>query len=62
MGDRKKHLVVRSTAAQTPGVENCEADELSKLNPNLEWSITDEVFNRMLKVFLFQPTLDLFAS
>ena len=51
------------SAAHTPGTENCEADELSrKFNPNLEWSVTDEVFNQILKVFALGPTIDLFAS
>ena len=51
------------SAAHTPGVHNYEADQLSrKLNPNLEWSVTDEVFNQMFKAFPFRPTIDLFAS
>ena len=51
------------SAAHTPGTGNCEADELSrKFNPNLEWSVTDEVFNQILKVFALGPTIDLFAS
>ena len=44
-------------------VGNYDADQLSrKLNPNLEWSITDEVFNQMSKAFLFLPIIDLFPS
>ena len=45
-----------------PGVDNYEADQLSRnLNPNLEWSVTDEVFGQMLEAFPFRPTVDLFA-
>lgn len=51
------------SAAHTPGVENCDADYLSRqLNPNIEWSVTDEVFNQVLRVFPLRLTIDLFAS
>ena len=51
------------SAAHTPGVDNYEADQLSRnLNPNLEWSVTDEIFSQMLKAFPFRTTIDLFAS
>ena len=51
------------SAAHTPGVDNYEADQISRnLNPNLEWSVTDEAFSQMLKAFPFWPTIDLFAS
>ena len=51
------------SAAHTPAVDNYEADQLSRnLNPNREWSVTDEEFSQMLKAFPFQPTIDLFAS
>ena len=50
------------SAAHTPGVDNYEADQLSRnLNPNLEWSATDDVFSLVLKAFPFRPTIDLFA-
>ena len=51
------------SAAHTPGVDNYEADQLSRnLNRNLKWRVTDEVFSQMLKAFPFLPTTDLFAS
>ena len=51
------------SAANTPGVGNYEADQLSRnLNPNREWSVSDEEFSQMLKAFPFRRTIDLFAS
>ena len=51
------------SAVHTPGAENTEADSLSRnLNPNLEWSLTDRAFTRILEVFSFIPSVDLFAS
>ena len=51
------------SAVHTPGAENTEADSLSRnLNPNLEWSLTDRAFTRILEDFCFTPSVDLFAS
>ena len=51
------------SAVHTPGAENTEADSLSRnLNPNLEWSLTDGAFTRILEDFCFIPSMDLFAS
>ena len=59
IGDRQDHLVVRR---RHPGVDDYEADQLSRnLNPNLEWSVTDEVLSQILKAFPFRPIIDLFA-
>ena len=51
------------SAAHTPGVENTDADFLSRsLNPNLEWSLTNAAFHQLQEVFSVRPTIDLFAS
>ena len=59
IGDRQEHLVVSRTHT---GVVHYEADQLSRnLNPNIEWSVTDEVLSQLLKAFPFRPTIELFA-
>ena len=51
------------SAVHTPGAENTKADSLSRnLNPNLEWSLTDRAFTRILEDYCFTPGVDLFAS
>jgi len=51
------------SAAHVPGIENQHADSLSRtLNPNLEWSVTDRVFNQICKCYPGKPSIDMFAS
>lgn len=56
--ERKIHL----TVAHTPGTDNKHADELSrKANDDLEWSLSDHIFQKMLHVYP-DMKVDLFAS
>jgi hypothetical protein len=52
------------SAAHIPGVENIEADRLSrKLNPDIEWMISHVVFTGISDAYDFQDSsIDLFAS
>ena len=50
------------SAAHVKGVDNVEADRLSRVGVlNTEWSLKDEVFREICGVFAF-PSVDLFAS
>ena len=50
------------SAAHIPGAKNSDADFQSRhLNSNLEWSISNLTFNKIV-CFFGKPTIDLFAS
>ena len=51
------------TATHIPGIDNDEADELSrKINTSHEWQLNPVIFEQILHHFQIQPELDLFAS
>ena len=51
------------TATHIPGVENCEADSLSRSQEiSCEWMLNVDIFNSILTHFDIIPDIDLFAS
>ena len=51
------------TATHLPGVENVQADRLSrKLNDDLEWMLNSSIFAAIHSVYNFNDAIDLFAS
>lgn len=55
----KKEL--RIVAVHIPGIENVEADHKSRIKPNIEWELPNEIFLQLENQF-GEFDIDLFAS
>lgn len=54
---------IRISAEHLPGIQNVTADSLSRnLNDNLEWSLNQKVYHRLVQRLKLNPQVDLFAS
>ncbi|KAK3100452.1 hypothetical protein FSP39_020111 [Pinctada imbricata] len=51
------------SAKHLPGVENVQADRLSrKLNDDMEWMLNDNTFEKIMTIYSLKNGIDLFAS
>jgi hypothetical protein len=51
------------SSSHIPGMTNNCADSLSrKFNPDTEWKLNTDIFNRVIHTLVFEPNIDLFAS